>query len=135
MKLKTEVLDSKISVQNEILNKDYGSSRADHTDYEYEAKISIDGNVKGQLLRGAFTFFDKNGEFNGIDRGFFELSGAPFSEPYFVDMSVSIPKGTVSVECVLDCSPDKLETWQKFAYAGAVLVLLILASLLIRIWI
>lgn len=136
MKLDTKVLNSKIIIQNEILNKanQYGE-KPEHTSYEYQAKISVDENVKGQVLRGAFTYLDKDGEYLGIDSGYFDLAGASFSDPYYVDMEIAVPKGTKSVECALDYGPEKFEIWQKFAFIGGILVLLILTSWLVSIWI
>lgn len=135
MELKTSVLNSKISVLNEILNKDVQvGTKPDHTGYEYQAKIKIDGPSKRHSLVGAFTFLNKDGDYLGFDRGFFELDGVRFSDPYYAEMEVFIPKGTTLVECEIDYQPDRVEKWQIFLFVSGVLLILILLSWLIKLW-
>ncbi|MBU6955051.1 hypothetical protein [Hahella sp. HN01] len=100
----------------------------------FQARIEAPSLLEGDDFHASFSYYDKDDNFLGVDKGSTWAEEFLAYSPYPISFELDIPKDTCLVKCQLISKRRQKSIWDYGWQTFAVLVFGLLISAIINIW-
>ncbi|WP_431685524.1 hypothetical protein [Hahella sp. NBU794] len=100
----------------------------------FQARIEAPSLLEGDDFHASFSYYDKDDNFLGVDKGSTWAEEFLAYSPYPISFELDIPKDTCLVKCQLISMRRQKSIWDYGWQTFAVLVFGLLISAIINIW-
>ncbi|WLQ16419.1 hypothetical protein O5O45_10860 [Hahella aquimaris] len=135
MKIELEKVDAEIKILEYVIrDQSFMDDQERVPKMCFQARIEAPSLLEGDDFHASFSYYDKDDNFLGVDKGSTWAEEFLAYSPYPISFELDIPKDTCLIKCQLISKRRQKSIWDYGWQTFAVLVFGLLISAIINLW-